>query len=88
MDAFSPPEITSAEKQGFSAPDASWFRNEVKNYVERQLVTDGALIHSLVSTDAIRSIIREHMTGGRNHRLMIWSLLNVEQWLQNEIGGK
>lgn len=83
MEAFSPPEITTAEKQGFSAPDASWFRNETKNYVERLVVADGALIHSLVNPDAIRSITGEHMEGERNQRLTIWSLLNVEQWLRN-----
>ncbi len=83
MEAVSAPEITKAEKQGFSAPDASWFRNETKDYVERLLLGDGALIHSLVNPDAIRTITGAHMSGDRNHRLTIWSLLNVEQWLRN-----
>lgn len=85
MEAYSPPEITSAEKQGFSAPDASWFRNDVRDYVERMVLTDGALIHSLINVDAIRAITRQHFDGQKNNRLMIWSILNIEQSLQNAI---
>jgi asparagine synthase (glutamine-hydrolysing) len=29
-----------------------------------------------------REIVQQHLDGKENRRLFIWSLLNVEQWLQ------
>ena len=84
MEAFLPLKTTSAVKQGFSAPDASWFRREARDYVTRQIVDEGALIHSLVNADAVRSTTRNHFDGTKNNRLLIWSLLSMEQWLRNQ----
>ena len=34
----------------------------------------------------VESLVQEHLTGTENRRLLIWSLLNVEQWLnENKI---
>ena len=38
MERYIPESITGGEKQGFSAPDASWFRGESIDYVRRRLI--------------------------------------------------
>jgi asparagine synthase (glutamine-hydrolysing) len=40
MMRYIPREITEAEKQRFSAPDASWFRGESINYVRKIIYDD------------------------------------------------
>ena len=35
MNMFIPEEIISQPKQGFSSPDASWFRGESLKFVEK-----------------------------------------------------
>ncbi len=82
MQRHIPPEIASAEKQGFSAPDASWFRGESIEFVKRSLLVGDPAIYQLLDRTVVKRLIDEHLTGKTNRRLLIWSLLNVEAWLQ------
>ena len=80
MARYIPPEITNAAKQGFSAPDASWFRGESIDYVRRMLYSDTARIYSFLDKEAVQKLVDEHLEGKQNRRLFIWSLLNFEWW--------
>jgi len=68
------------EKQGFSAPDASWFKGESIDYVKRVINDDRAKIYEYMDRTAIRALVDQHLSGQKNNRLLIWSLLNFEQW--------
>lgn len=82
MRRYIPQEITDNVKQGFSAPDASWFRGDSMAYVRRRLLDRSAAIYDLLDRDAILALVNEHLNGGVNRRLLIWSLLNIEELLQ------
>lgn len=82
MYRYIPREIAEAEKQGFSAPDASWFKGESIDFVKRSLLSRKPLIYQLLDRPVIERLINEHLSGQTNRRLLIWSLLNVEAWLQ------
>jgi asparagine synthase (glutamine-hydrolysing) len=81
MKRYIPEKITQAEKQGFTAPDASWFKGESIEFVKKSLLNKNAKIYSLMDYSIISTLINEHLTGTTNHRLLIWSLLSVETWL-------
>jgi asparagine synthase (glutamine-hydrolysing) len=81
MARYIPVEITRAEKQGFSSPDATWFKGESIDFVRRSLLNGKARIYDVLDRNTVGSLIEEHMKGEQNRRLLIWSLLNVEQWL-------
>lgn len=80
MGRYIPEEVTTREKQGFSAPDASWFKGESIEYVRRRLFNGHARIYDYMDRDAVQNLIREHLDGKNNRRLLIWSLLNFEWW--------
>ena len=80
MERYIPKEVTSAEKQGFSAPDASWFKGESIEYVRRLLNDKQARIYSYLDHSAVQALVDEHLDGRQNRRLFIWSLLNFEWW--------
>lgn len=80
MSRLLPNEIISRKKQGFSAPDASWFRGESIDYINRLLRDPKALIYEFVSQKYVKNILDEHCSGRVNHRLLIWSLLSFEWW--------
>ena len=82
MSRLLPDDITNAEKQGFSSPDASWFKGESIDYVRRALVNPRARIYEYLDHGTVDSLIHEHLDGKQNRRLLIWSLLNVESLLQ------
>jgi asparagine synthase (glutamine-hydrolysing) len=87
MKRYVPAEITEAGKQGFSAPDASWFRGESINYVRKMLYDGKARIYDLMDRSAVKGLLDEHLAGRQNRRLFIWSLLNVEWWLRKFMDG-
>lgn len=76
-----PADIAGAEKQGFSSPDASWFKGESIDFVRRTLLQGQPHLYEFLDRGAITGLINEHLEGRQNRRLLIWSLLNVEQWL-------
>ena len=78
MSGYISTEITKAQKQGFSSPDASWFKGESIDFVCRSLLTENARIYQFFDPYAVKPLIEQHLHGDQNRRLLIWSLLNVE----------
>ncbi len=70
-------------KQGFSAPDASWFRGDSIEYVDRLLRDRRARINDYLNPEYVGAVLDEHCSGQVNHRLLIWSLLSFEWWLRS-----
>jgi len=77
-----PEQITKSVKQGFSAPDASWFKGDSINYVQQMLFGKNARIYDYLDKNAVQALVSEHLSGKSNRRLFIWSLLNAEWWLK------
>ena len=75
-----PDRIAMAEKKGFSAPDASWFRGESIDYVRATLMSTRARIYDFLDRDVVRELLTEHLEGKQNRRLLVWSLLYLEEW--------
>jgi len=85
MARYIPAEVLKATKQGFSSPDASWFRGDSIEFVKRSLLNGNSAIYSVLDRDAVELLIGEHLRGERNLRLLIWSLLNVEAWMRGSL---
>jgi asparagine synthase (glutamine-hydrolysing) len=83
MSKYIPVEVTLAKKQGFSSPDASWFKGESIDFVKRKLLNNNALIYEFLDKKIIENLLFEHFNGVQNRRLLIWSLLNIEEALNN-----
>lgn len=82
MERYLPNRIIDAEKQGFSAPDASWFKGESIDFVKRVLFDRFSRIYNYMDREAVLDMVNEHLEGKQNRRLLIWSLLNVENWIE------
>ena len=79
---YLPADYVDGLKQGFVGPDSSWFRGESMNYVERTLFTDDARLYDYLRRDTVERLVREHLDGKQNRRLLIWSLLCFEWWVR------
>jgi asparagine synthase (glutamine-hydrolysing) len=86
MQRVLPPTAADRNKQGFSAPDASWFRGESIEYVNGLLHDRKARIFDLLQPGYVHDILDRHCAGKENHRLFIWSLLCLEWWLRKFMG--
>lgn len=80
MSEFLPNAIVNRKKQGFSAPDESWYRGENASYIKELLLGKKALSSEFINPDYVRQIILEHTEQHVNHRLLIWSFMCFEWW--------
>jgi len=80
MKRYIPENITERNKQGFSAPDASWFKGESIDYVSKIIYGNDSTIYNFLDKKTIIDLVDEHMQGKENRRLLIWSLLSIENW--------
>lgn len=83
MSQYIPSSITTAEKQGFSSPDASWFKGESLNFLKKNLFSKNSKIYEIFDKSSITELVNEHLAGKKNRRLLLWSLLNVETILRD-----
>lgn len=83
MKKYVPEEITNGVKQGFSAPDASWFRGDSIDFVRKIISDRNSRIYDFLSPEAVQNLVDDHLEGRKNRRLLIWSLLNFEWWRRN-----
>lgn len=81
MSGYIPESILKAAKQGFSSPDASWFKGQSMDFVCNSLLSKNAKLYELLDRSSVEKLIKEHLSGSVNRRLLIWSLLNVESFL-------
>ncbi|MBL0145311.1 MAG: asparagine synthase (glutamine-hydrolyzing) [Chitinophagaceae bacterium] len=75
-----PEKIINRKKQGFSAPDESWYRGENAAYVKELLLGKNIACHEFIQPSFIEKTIYEHCEKRINHRLLLWSLMNFEWW--------
>ena len=82
MSNYIPDDIVKAEKQGFCAPDKSWFKGESIDFVKAKLLNKKAKIYKYLDKAVVKKLINDHLDGKQNRRLFIWSLLNFEEWIR------
>ncbi|MCH2153352.1 MAG: asparagine synthase-related protein, partial [Phycisphaerales bacterium] len=87
MRKYIPESIADAVKQGFSAPDGSWFKGESIDYVRSTLMEGDPLIYQFMDRESVGGLVDDHLQGRQNRRLFIWSLLNTEAWLNSVVSG-
>ena len=80
MKQLIPKTIINRQKQGFSAPDESWYRGENAKYIKELLLRNDAVSSDYINPDYINKVVNEHINDKINHRLLIWSFLSFEWW--------
>ncbi len=81
LSKYVPEEFAWAPKQGFSAPDASWFKGESVEYLKKMFLGRDARIFEYLERPMVHALLNQHFSGEANKRLLIWSFLCFETWL-------
>lgn len=88
MTDFLPDNIINRKKQGFSAPDESWYRGENAQYIKELLLNGKTASSEFINPVYKKKIIDEHINQRINHRLLIWSFMNFEWWCKLFLNGE
>ena len=78
-----PESIISHKKQGFSVPLKSWFKDDLKDYVNDRLISTNGPLYDYLEPAYVRKVVNEHHSGMRDFNNKIWSLLFLDLWLNS-----
>ena len=82
LSRYVPEEVSQRVKQGFTAPDASWFKGDSIDYVRARLCRRDARVYDWLDYRTSQRLLEDHLSGAQNRRLLIWSLLSFESFLE------
>ena len=82
-----PREILGRRKQGFGVPLAPWLRGPLRGLMQEWLEPDRVAEVGLFEPATISRLMSEHVSGRRNHRKILWSLLVFDAWRERYLPG-
>ena len=75
-----PPGIASRQKKGFGIPVAEWLKGSLRELLQDELSTARIGDQGLFDTGVVERLVSEHMSGRRDHRKQLWTLLVFQLW--------
>jgi asparagine synthase (glutamine-hydrolysing) len=76
-----PRDLLPTEKRGFAAPVESWLRGSLRTLLRERLLEGPLGDLGLFRREGLERMIREHESGRANHRIRLWVLLALAEWL-------
>jgi asparagine synthase (glutamine-hydrolysing) len=80
---YAPRQIFDRPKAGFTMPFSEWFKDELKDYVLTELSDENLKNIPNIDAGEVSFMIKQHMDGSWNRYPLIWKLLVLKQWLDN-----
>lgn len=78
-----PKSILYRQKRGFLIPVAAWLRENLRPQVEEFLGEPWLRRQGLFNPARVRAMVEDHMTGRRDRRKELWTLLVLQLWLND-----
>jgi len=75
-----PAEIVTRRKQGLGVPIAVWLRGPLRAILEDRFSAARVARRGLFEPAMVTRLIAEHVSGRRNHRKLLWTLLMFDAW--------
>ncbi|QGY40877.1 asparagine synthase (glutamine-hydrolyzing) [Pseudodesulfovibrio cashew] len=77
---FIPKDVLYRPKQGFSMPVTRWIRGSAAEFTREAMSQAAPFFGKYFDTAALDSVVEEHITGRKNHKNLVWNLLNLALW--------
>jgi asparagine synthase (glutamine-hydrolysing) len=75
-----PRQIVFRKKEGFHPPMASWFRRELRSFVNDVLCGENLRSIGILNVPYIEALKGRHFAGTENNAFKLWSLMNFVAW--------
>jgi asparagine synthase (glutamine-hydrolysing) len=83
-----PHDLIWRRKQGFGAPVAQWFREDLGTVMRERLRTSALQDVGWLRMDRIEAIADLHASGRADRSFQLWNLLNLSVWFDEWIAGR
>jgi asparagine synthase (glutamine-hydrolysing) len=80
-----PPEILARPKQGFGVPLGHWFRGNLRELFADTLLSSRGLQRGYFQPAFVSRLVKEHLSGKRDHTFRLWQLVVFERWAQQYV---
>lgn len=80
---YLPKQIVHRKKKGFGMPIGSWMQGPLKDYLISYLNYERIKQGGIFNPKTVCRVVDEHMSGKRDNRKQLWSLLVFEVWRSN-----
>src|SRR5262249_7197029 len=81
-----PRDVLDRRKQGFGVPLGLWFRGGLRELFADTLLSPSSLQRGYFRAPFVRQIVDEHLSGKREHTLLLWQRVPFERWHQLYVG--
>ena len=85
MAGILPQDIINRGKKGFNIPVAKWIAGDLKELVMDIFSSERIKRKGIFNQQYIHDILKEHVSGKRDNRKLIWTLLAFELWYDQYI---
>jgi asparagine synthase (glutamine-hydrolysing) len=75
-----PPAVLTKRKQGFGVPLGVWFRGGLREAFTDVLQSARTRQRGYFDTREVERLVREHVSGRRDHEFRLWQLFMFELW--------
>jgi len=76
------PELADRRKMGFGVPMGRWFRGQLRPLLDEYL-SHRSLAHTpWLDTDAIDTLVKDHLSGNGDYARPIWTLCMLAKWFR------
>ena len=73
---------TRKDKAGFIAPADEWFRTTNRRQIAELFRSESFRSRGLFDAAKVESMFQEHVSGAKNHQMVLWQLINLELWFR------
>jgi asparagine synthase (glutamine-hydrolysing) len=80
LERYVPRALFERPKMGFGIPLAAWLRGPLRDWAEALLDPRRLRQAGYLDADAVRQVWSQHLSGWRDHRLLLWNLLSFQAW--------
>lgn len=77
---YVPAENLDRRKMGFGVPVGDWLKGELRPLLEDVLLSSRAMERGYFRPEAVRQLVRAHVSGRQDHAYQLWALLWLELW--------
>lgn len=82
MEKKIPKEIVWRPKKGFGIPIAFWIKKELKDFTLELFNQAKIKREGIFNYSYINQLLKEHFSGKKDHRKLLWTLMVLEMWLE------
>src|SRR5258708_37063780 len=75
-----PRAVLDRRKMGFGAPLAEWTRGSRQEILVDSVLSDRAQARGYFKPEAVRNMVRTHMSGSNEFQYILWDMLMLERW--------